>query len=71
MFDLRHNCPECGRPLDDILERELPADRRPPAKVIHAGHGTYVRREAAGIEVIGMCMMHGLVRNIPMVPCSN
>lgn len=70
MIDLRHNCPHCSRPLSGTFERPLGAARaeRVNAEQVHINGGVYVRRVPIGIEVVGECMEHGIVVNVPLGP---
>lgn len=63
-----HTCPTCGADLMNSFERELADNdpRRLHVERTHAIGGAYLEREPIGIEVVGECPRHGLLRVVPL-----
>ena len=59
-----HTCPRCAARLSGSFERPLKVMPEPERTLCHGD--TWIVREAVGVEVIGECPEHGLVRYVPM-----
>jgi len=55
-------CPHCPRRLQNTMERRIAAHRMPEVQRVLAYGNCFAERHPTGIELIGECIEHGLVR---------